>query len=76
MSAVDVLAVLDALVESTARVADGETVTADVHTVGVAKRTRAAVAELIREAQAVADGTTSDLHYLRAALARVTGEGA
>lgn len=42
-----VLAVMDALVESTARVAEGGTVTADAHTVEVAKRTRAAVAELI-----------------------------
>ena len=44
---VDVLAVMDALVESTARLAAGGTVTADPHTVEVAKRTRAAIAELI-----------------------------
>ena len=49
---VDVLAVMDALVESTARVAAGGTVTADPHTVEVAKRTRAAIAELIEAASA------------------------
>lgn len=48
---VDVLAVMDALVESTARVAAGGTVTADPHTVEVAKRTRAAIAELIEAAR-------------------------
>lgn len=47
---VDVLAVMDALVESSARVAAGGTVTADPHTVEVAKRTRAAIAELIEAA--------------------------
>lgn len=48
---VDVLAVMDALVESTARVAAGGTVTADPHTVEVAKRIRAAIAELIEAAR-------------------------
>lgn len=82
---VDVLAVMDALVESTARLAAGGTVTADPHTVEVAKRTRAAIAKLIEAATEVdrlsrGIGDWSDEKNVeravlrqRAALARVGG---
>ena len=60
---VDVLAVLDDLNGNTSSLELGARV----------ERVRDAVAELIAEAQRVADGTTGDLHYLRAALARAQG---
>ena len=60
---VEVLAVLDDLNGNTSSLELGARV----------ERVRAAVAELVAEAQRVADGTTEDLHYLRAALARVQG---
>ena len=81
----DVLAVMDALVESSARVAAGGTVTADPYTVEVAKRTRAAIAELIEVAEdardslsaankAYSDGAIGILiERLSAALASVSG---
>lgn len=59
--AVDVRAVLRQIADGEG---DGELLALQAHD---------AVAELMAEAQRVVDGTTDDLHYLRAALARVGG---
>ncbi|HGM6931294.1 hypothetical protein ACODUN_14515 [Stenotrophomonas riyadhensis] len=72
---VDVLAVMDAMVLSAERLAAGEAVTSCAATVEVARRTRAAVAELMDEARRCCAGT-GDLSDLRAALARVKGGAA
>jgi len=82
---VDVLAVLDALIESTVRLANGEPVTGDAATVALAERTRAAVAELIEADKRIAERarrkagggwwmiSNEDMTAQRTALARVKG---
>lgn len=61
MSGVDVLAALLQIAEGDG---DGELLALQAHD---------AVADLMAEAQSLVDGTTGDLHYLRAALARIGG---
>jgi len=85
---VNVLAVLDALIESTVRLANGEPVTADAATVALAERTRAAVAELIEADKRIAERarrkagggwwmiSNEDMTAQRTALARVKGSAA
>lgn len=85
---VNVLAVLDALIESTVRLANGEPVTADAATVALAERTRAAVAELIEADKRIAERarrkagggwwmiSNEDMTAQRTALARVRGSAA
>lgn len=85
---VDVLAVLDALIESTVRLANGERVIADAATVALAERTRAAVAELIEADKRIAERarrkagggwwmiSNEDMIAQRTALSRVKGGAA
>ena len=71
MSGVDVLAVLDREISTSEALESSDALHADK--LPTLREARAAVAELITEAQRVVEGTTGDLHYLRAALARVGG---
>ena len=67
MSGVDVMRVMDKCIAAV----DGWS--AAPSCAPALREARAAVAELVAEAQRVVDGTTGDLHYLRSALANVTG---
>ncbi|WP_164162800.1 hypothetical protein U2S91_04370 [Stenotrophomonas maltophilia] len=76
---VDVLAVMDAMVLSAERLAAGEAVTSCGATVEVARRTRAAVAELLGALEPAISEEGMDqpeLDRLRAALARAKGGAA
>lgn len=73
MSGVDVLAELDRRIAICRELCVVRDITDTPPGLADLIEARAAVAELITEAQRVVEGTTGDLHYLRAALARVGG---